>query len=128
VKADPMPGCVVTKPENVLVLASMDDKYVPFKPGEKGKETPPATVQIAALEKDMACSTTPTVAKYGQPDKTKYGVMTVSTWSCADGKTLEWAVDPDGGHGFPNPTSSGAGANQLIYSWITKTPLAPVPS
>ena len=40
VKADPMPGCVVTKPENVLVLASMDDKYVPFKPGEKGKETP----------------------------------------------------------------------------------------
>jgi hypothetical protein len=54
--------------------------------------------------------------------------MTVSTWSCADGKTLEWAVDPDGGHGFPNPATSGAGANQLIYSWITKTPLAPVPS
>jgi hypothetical protein len=67
------------------------------------------------------------VVKYGQSGKTKYGVMTVSTWSCADGKTLEWAVDPDGGHGFPNPTSSGAGANQLIYSWITKTPLAPVP-
>jgi hypothetical protein len=66
--------------------------------------------------------------KYGQSGKTKYGVMTVSTWSCADGKTLEWAVDPLGGHGFPIPTTYGAGANQLIYSWITKTPLAPAPS
>jgi polyhydroxybutyrate depolymerase len=128
VKADPMPGCVVTTPMNVIVFSSQNDKYVPYKPGEKGKETPAATVQIATLEKDMECSTKPTVANYGQPNKTKYGVMTVSTWSCANGKTLEWAVDPDGGHGFPNPASSGAGANQLIYSWITKTPLAPVPS
>ena len=128
VKADPMPGCVVTTPMNVIVFSSQNDKYVPYQTGEKGKETPAATVQIATLEKDMECSTKPTVTKYGQPNKTRYGVMTVSTWSCADGKTLEWAVDPDGGHGFPNPTSSGAGANQLIYSWITKTPLAPVPS
>jgi polyhydroxybutyrate depolymerase len=128
VKADPMPGCVVTTPMNVIVFSSQNDKYVPYKPGEPGKETPAATVQIATLEKDMECSTKPTVAKYGQPNKTKYGVMTVSTWSCADGKTLEWAVDPDGGHGFPIPTSFGAGANQLIYSWITKTPLAPVPT
>jgi len=126
VKADPMPGCVVTTPMNVIVFSSQNDKYVPFEPGEKGKETPAATVQIAALEKDMECSTKPTVAKYGT-NKTKYGVMTVSTWSCANGKTLEWSVDTDGGHGFPNPASFGAGANQLIYSWITKTPLAPVP-
>ena len=55
VKADPMPGCVVTKPMNVIVLSSVDDKYVPYKPGEKGKETPPATVQIARLHKDMGC-------------------------------------------------------------------------
>jgi poly(3-hydroxybutyrate) depolymerase len=128
VKADPMPGCVITTPMNVIVFSSQNDKYVPYKPGEPGKETPAATVQIATLEKDLECSTKPTVAKYGQPNKTKYGVMTVSTWSCADGKTLEWAVDPDGGHGFPIPTSFGAGANQLIYSWITKTPMAPVPS
>ena len=49
VKADPMPGCVVTQPMNVLVFSSLDDKYVPYKPGEKGLETPPATVQIARL-------------------------------------------------------------------------------
>ena len=128
VKADPMPGCVVTTPMNAIVFSSQNDKYVPYQPGEKGKETPAATVQIATLEKDMECSTKPTVAKYGQPNKTKWGVMTVSTWSCADGKTLEWAVDPDGQHGFPIPGSFGAGANQLIYSWITKTPLAPVPT
>jgi len=128
VKADPMPGCVVSTPMNVIVFSSQNDKYVPYEPGEKGLETPPATVQIAALEKDMGCSTKPiAVAKYGT-SKTKYGVMTVTTWSCADGKTLEWAVDPKGQHGFPIPESYGAGANQLIYSWITKTPLAPVPS
>jgi polyhydroxybutyrate depolymerase len=128
VKADPMPGCVVTTPMNVIVFSSQNDKYVPFEPGEKGKETPAATIQIAALESDLGCSAKPTVVKYGQSGKTKYGVMTVSTWSCADGKTLEWAVDPLGGHGFPIPTTYGAGANQLIYSWITKTPLAPAPS
>jgi polyhydroxybutyrate depolymerase len=127
VKADPMPGCVVTTPMNVIVFSSQNDKYVPFEPGEKGKETPAATIQIAALESDLGCSAKPTVVKYGQSGKTKYGVMTVSTWSCADGKTLEWAVDPLGGHGFPIPTTYGAGANQLIYSWITKKPLAPVP-
>jgi polyhydroxybutyrate depolymerase len=119
VKADPLPGCVVTTPQNVLVFSSMNDKYVPFKPGEKGLETPAATVQIAALQTDLKCSSKPTVVKYGG--------MTVSTWSCADGKTLEWAVDATGGHGFPIPKDGSAGANQLIYSLITKTPLAPVP-
>jgi polyhydroxybutyrate depolymerase len=127
VKADPMPGCVVTTPMNVLVFSSQNDTYVPFKPGEPGKETPAATVQIAALEKDMECSSKPTVATYGT-SKTKWGPMTVSTWSCADGKTLEWSVDTKGQHGFPIPGSFGAGANQLVYSWITKTPLAPEPS
>ena len=120
VKADPMPGCVVTTPMNVLVFASMDDKYVPFEPGKKGLETPAATIQIARLETDMSCTGQPTVVKHGQ--------MTLSTWSCADGKTLEWAVYPTGGHNFPPPKGDTAGANQLIWSWITKTPLAPVPS
>ena len=63
VKADPMPGCVVTTPMNVLVFSSMDDKYVPYKPGEKGKETPPATVQIARLQTDMGCAAKPAVVK-----------------------------------------------------------------
>ena len=120
VKADPMPGCVVTTPKNVLVFSSQNDKYVPYKPGEKGKESPPATVQIATLEKDMKCSTKPTVVKHG--------TMTLSTWSCANGKTLEWAVYPDGGPRLPRPRRRTPGAIPLIFSFITKTPLAPVPS
>jgi polyhydroxybutyrate depolymerase len=119
VKADPMPGCVVSKPENVIVFSSLNDKYVPYKPGEKGYETPPATVQIARLETDLKCSDKKVVT---------LGQMTVSTWSCADGKTLEWAVDPTGGHGFPIPTGDTPGGNQLIWSFMTRTPVAPVPS
>jgi polyhydroxybutyrate depolymerase len=120
VKADPMPGCVVTTPMNVIVFSSMDDKYVPYEPGEKGLETPAATVQITRLETDMSCPGEPTVVKHGE--------MSLSTWSCADGKTLEWALYPTGGHNFPAPKGDTAGANQLIWSFITKTPLAPVPS
>ncbi len=120
VKADPMPGCVVSRPQNILVVSSLDDPWVPYKPGEKGKETPPATVQIARLQEDLKCSSKPTTAKHG--------VMTLSTWSCADGKTLEWAVYQSGGHNFPVPTGTTPGANQLIWSFISKTALAPVPS
>jgi len=120
VKADPMPGCVVTKPQNVLVFASLDDPWVPYKPGEKGKETPPATVQIARLQEELTCTSKPTTAKHG--------IMTLSTWSCADGKTLEWALYQTGGHDFPAPTATTPGANQLIWSFISETALAPVPS
>jgi polyhydroxybutyrate depolymerase len=120
VKADPMPGCVVTKPMNIIVFSSLDDKYVPYKPGEKGKETPPATVQIATLQKDMGCSSKPTVVK---PTG-----MTLSTWSCEDGKTLQWALYPTGGHDFPESPKDGTGASQLIWSLISKKPLAPLPS
>jgi polyhydroxybutyrate depolymerase len=120
VKADPMPGCVVTTPMNVLVFASKDDKYVPYEPGKKGLETPAATVQITRLETDMDCPGQPTVVEHGQ--------MSLSTWSCANGKTLEWALYPTGGHNFPPPKGRTAGANQLIWSFMTGTPLAPVPS
>jgi polyhydroxybutyrate depolymerase len=119
VKADPMPGCVVTKPMNVIVLSSLDDKYVPYQPGEKGKETPPATVQIARLHKDMGCGRTPTVVRHGP--------VTYRRWSCADEKRLAWAVWPTGGHNFPPPAAHSPGAGQLIWSFVSKTPLAPVP-
>jgi polyhydroxybutyrate depolymerase len=117
-KADPMPGCVVTKPQNVLVFSSLNDKFVPYKPGEKGQESPPATVQIARLQTDLKCSSKPTVAKHG--------TMTLSTWSCADGKTLEWALYQTGGHNIPDPDGSTPGALPLILSFAAKTAPAPV--
>jgi polyhydroxybutyrate depolymerase len=117
-KADPMPGCVVTKPENILVFSSLNDKFVPYEPGEKGEESPPATVQIARLQTDLKCSGKPTVAKHG--------TMSLSTWSCANGKTLEWALYQTGGHNIPDPDGSTPGALPLILSFIAATTPAPV--
>jgi polyhydroxybutyrate depolymerase len=117
-KADPMPGCVVTTPQNFVVFSSLNDPFVPYEPGEKGKETPPATVQIARLQTDMKCSSKPTVVKHG--------TMSLSTWSCAGGKTLEWALYQTGGHNIPDPDGSTPGALPLILSFIAKTTPAPV--
>jgi polyhydroxybutyrate depolymerase len=120
VKADPMPGCVVTKPQNVLVISALDDPWVPYKPGEKGKETPPATVQIARLQADLGCPAKSVAAKHGD--------MTITSWSsCADGKRLAWAVYTIGGHNFPPPTARSPSGSQIIWSFLTKTALAPLP-
>jgi poly(3-hydroxybutyrate) depolymerase len=120
VKADPMPGCVVTKPQNVLVVSALDDPWVPYKPGEKGKETPSATVQVGRLHTDLGCPTKSVAAKNGD--------MTITSWSsCADGKRLGWAVYTIGGHNFPPPTAHSPSGSQIIWSFLTKAPLAPLP-
>jgi poly(3-hydroxybutyrate) depolymerase len=98
VKADPMPGCVVTKPQNIVVVSAKNDTAVPYQPGDKGTETPAATVEIADLQAALKCSTKPTTATHGG--------MTLTTWACADGKTLEWALYQSGGHGFPVPAGA----------------------
>jgi len=121
VKADPMPSCVVSNPQNVLVLSALDDPWVPFKTGEKGKETPSATVQVSRLQSDLGCPAKSTVATHG--------VMTLTTWSsCAGGKRLAWAVYPTGGHNFPPPTKVTPSGSQIIWSFFTKTALAPLPT
>jgi polyhydroxybutyrate depolymerase len=119
-KADPMPGCVVTKPQNVLVISALDDPWVPYKPGETGKETPPATVQIASLRTNLGCPTKSVSATHG--------AMTLTTWSsCTDGKRLAWAVYQTGGHNFPPPTATTPSASQIVWSFLTNTALAPLP-
>ena len=120
VKADPMPGCVVTKPQNVLVVSALDDPWVPYKPGEKGKETPSATVQVGNLHAALGCPTKSVAAKHGD--------MTMTSWSsCTDGKRLGWAVYTIGGHNFPPPTAHSPSGSQIVWSFLTKTPLAPLP-
>lgn len=121
VKADPLPNCVVSKPQNILVFSALNDPWVPFKPGEKGKEIPPATVEISRLHAALKCPYNSVVSKHG--------VMTFTTWStCADGKHLGWAVYKIGGHNFPPPTAHTPGADQIIWSFFTRTPLAPLPT
>jgi polyhydroxybutyrate depolymerase len=123
-KADPMPGCVVRHPQNVLVVSALDDPAVPFETGEKGKETPAATVQIARLRRNLGCATEST-----RSTRSTHGSMTFTTWSsCTDGKRLAWAVYTIGGHNFPPPTANTPSGSQVIWSFFTQTALAPLPT
>jgi polyhydroxybutyrate depolymerase len=120
-KADPMPGCVVSNPQNVLVVSALDDPWVPFKTGEKGKETPAATVQIARLHKNLGCPTASTTSTHGD--------VTLTSWSsCTDGKRLSWAVYTIGGHNFPPPTAHSPSGSQVVWSFFTRTAIAPLPT
>jgi polyhydroxybutyrate depolymerase len=120
-KADPMPDCVVTKPQNILVISALDDPFVPFKLGEKGKESPPATVQVGRLRTHLECRKTSVSVKYG-------GLILRSWSSCAHGKRLAWAVFKIGGHNFPQPMSNAPSGSQVSWSFFTKTPIAPLPA
>jgi len=121
VKADPMPGCVVSKPQNVLVVSAIDDPAVPYKPGVKGREAPPASVQIARLRESSGCTSKSAAAAHGD--------MTLTTWSsCSGGREVGWAVYAIGGHNFPPPTAHSPSASQIIWSFFTRTALAPLPS
>ena len=120
VKADPDPGCVVSRPLTILQIAALDDTAVPYTPGDKGRESPPATVQVAALRKVDGCS--------GSPAETPHSAMTLTTWAdCSSGARVGFAVWNTGGHGFPWPQGSTPSAAQVIWSFFTKTALAPLP-
>ena len=52
----------------------------------------------------------------------------MTSWSsCTDGKRLGWAVYTIGGHNFPPPTAHSPSGSQIVWSFLTKTPLAPLP-
>jgi len=120
VKAMPMRDCRVTRPVTILQIASLDDTAVPFEPGEHGKESPPATVQVARLRAADGCRA-PSVA-------VPHGAMTMTTWSnCASGARVGFAVWDVGGHNFPWPKGNTAGAAPIIWSFFTNTAFAPLP-
>jgi polyhydroxybutyrate depolymerase len=119
-KADPMPGCVVSKAQNFIQLDSLDDPWVPYLPGQTGKESPAATVQIANLETAFDCGSTSDVLKQGN--------MTETTWTkCADNARLAFAVWTTGGHNFPEPPKDYPTGAAVIYAFFTRTAIAPVP-
>jgi poly(3-hydroxybutyrate) depolymerase len=116
----PMPDCVVTQPLTIMQIASRDDTAVPFAPGDTGKESPPATVEVARLRAADGCRA-PSVV-------TPHGAMTVTTWTnCASGARVGFAVWDVGGHNFPPPIGKTPGANSIIWSFFTNTALAPLP-
>lgn len=120
VKAMPMPGCVVTRPLKILQIASLDDTAVPYQPGDHGKESPSATVEVARLRGTDGCA--------GNGVVSRHGAMTMTTWTaCASGDRVGFAVWDAGGHGFPKPAGNTPGAAAIIWSFFTNAALAPVP-
>jgi len=120
VKADPMPGCSVVVPMKIMTIASTDDTRVPYKPGEKGTESPPATVQSAALRTSSQCSTKSTEEAQGN--------MTYTLWSdCANGTSVGFAVYTAGVHSWPRPPVSYPAASQVIMAFLTGTTVKPQP-
>lgn len=112
VKADPLPGCVVTDPQSILQIAALDDYAVPYQPGDKGEETPPATVQVARLRAADKCTSDEVSSS---PGKTlKYTV-----WNdCTDGTHVGFAVYSVGGHNFPPPSATQPDAAKVIWAFF----------
>jgi polyhydroxybutyrate depolymerase len=121
VKGEPTPGCVMRKPATILEIASVNDPEVPYKPGDHGSvESLPVTTLVSALHQSAQCPAKGTMLHSGQ--------MTLTTWSgCADGTRLGFAVWTGGLHLFPRPPVTNPSASQVIWSFLTKTPFAPLP-
>jgi polyhydroxybutyrate depolymerase len=110
VKADPQPGCVVSKPTTIMQVDAVNDYAVPYKPGDKGEETPPATVENSQLRSAGSCST---AAK-----TTKSGWLTYTEWGCADNTRVAFAVYSSGIHEFPPPKSYEPAASAVIWAFF----------
>jgi poly(3-hydroxybutyrate) depolymerase/peptidoglycan/LPS O-acetylase OafA/YrhL len=116
VKADPEPGCVVQRPVTLLQIASTDDKSVPYQTGDKGKESPPATVQVARLKATDGCS--------DHQEVTTQGSLSLTTWrSCSNGTRLGFAVYHGGGHSFPQPQGATPSGAAVIWAFFTNSSL-----
>ncbi len=122
VKGLPSPGCLPSKPVTILHLASLDDPEATYKPGGKTTSDDPIPVitLVARLREADKCPASPVV--------THTGSMSLDTWSgCAAGVRLAFATWTDGKHSFPRPPYSVPAAAQVIWSFFTNTPLAPLP-
>lgn len=121
VKGDPQPGCVVSRPTTIVQVAARNDYAVPYKPGERGLETPPATVQVARLRGAGSCGAAISTARSGW--------LTYTEWGCADGTRVGFAVYASGVHSFPPPASYEPAAAAVIWAFFrgAKT-IGPLPA
>ncbi|HET9080569.1 MAG TPA: hypothetical protein VFO01_08635 [Trebonia sp.] len=121
VKGEPLPGCGLRKPTTILEIASANDPEVPYKPGDHGSvESLPMTTLVSELHQADGCPANSAASHSGE--------MTLTTWAgCADGARLGFAVWAGGAHSFPRPPGSVPAASQVIWSFFTQTPIAPLP-
>jgi poly(3-hydroxybutyrate) depolymerase/peptidoglycan/LPS O-acetylase OafA/YrhL len=116
VKAAPEPGCVVQRPVTLLQIASTDDTAVPYQPGDKGTESPPATVQVALVKAADRCS--------GHPEIATRGSLTLTTWqACENATRLGFAVYNGGTHSFPQPEGATPSGAAVIWAFFTNSSL-----
>ena len=121
VKGGPEADCVVRKPTSIIQLASLDDPELAYNPGGKGREPIPVTTEVARLRAAFKCPAKSAVAHPGN-------MSSLLTWSgCAGGTRVALATWKDGKHSFPRPPASVPAASQVVWSFITKTALAPLP-
>ena len=114
VKADPPPWCQVSADVKILQIASTDDTDVPYKPGEKGTETPAETVQMARLRKEEDCKE--------EIISSAQGNMTLTTWTnCLPGGTVSLGLYTAGVHSYPRGPVSYPPASEVIWAWMTNT-------
>jgi len=106
-------GCVVSKPVTILQIDSTDDTKVPLKPGDKGTESPAATVEVSRLRQVDGVT--------GSAKVTTKGALNLSVWPGANGTKVEFAVYTGGGHDFPKPTPTTPSAAALIYQLASST-------
>jgi polyhydroxybutyrate depolymerase len=121
VKGGPTTSCALSKAVNIVVMASLNDPEVPYKPGAKGStgERPVLTV-VSRLRAEEKCPAKSTL--------THSGSMTQTAWTaCADGARLALATWSGGAHSFPRPPGSVPAASQVAWAFFTNTPLAPLP-
>lgn len=120
VKAMPDAGCALRRPLTILQIDSLNDPFIPYQPGDTGRESPPATVQNARLRALDGCT--------GAPAATRHGAMTFSTWSsCRSGQRVGFAVWDSEDHSFPRPIGDTPAASQVIWAFFTRTQVAPMP-
>jgi poly(3-hydroxybutyrate) depolymerase/peptidoglycan/LPS O-acetylase OafA/YrhL len=114
VKADPPTWCQVSADVKILQVASTDDTDVPYKPGEKGTETPAETVQMARLRKEEACKS--------KIISSAQGNMTLTTWTdCLPGGTVSLALYTAGVHSYPRGPVSSPSAAGVVWAWLNNT-------
>jgi polyhydroxybutyrate depolymerase len=112
VKGLPTADCAIRKPVSIVQMASLDDPEVAYTG---------VTTQVAQLRATEKCPAKSATLHSGQ--------MTLTTWSgCADGSRLALAAWSGGVHSFPRPPASVPAAAQVLWSFFTKTPLAPLPA
>jgi polyhydroxybutyrate depolymerase len=112
VKGLPTAGCTMRRPVKLIQMDSVNDPEVSYKA---------VTALMSRLHAAEKCPARATV--------TRSGSMTQTTWYGCGGRTVRLALASWSGgvHSFPRPPGSNPGAAAVLWAFVTKRPIAPIP-